>query len=303
MLSALSGFVLIGAIVAVGWALRRWAGLPAETSGLLGRVVYLVLAPCLLFTGVAEADLGVLFTRPLLVSTLAAVLCFAIFAVAFRRRDPGTRVLGALAGGYTNANYIGLPVATYVLGDATLVVPIVMLQLLIITPLALLLLEVVTTGRASWRSVLGRPARNLLIISVLLGAVVALTGARVPAVLLDPVSTLGQAAVPMILLAFGMSLSGRLLLEAGPERAPTITAVALKVAVMPAIAFLLALAAGLSREATYAVTVLAALPTAQNVFLYAQTFRTGVVLIRDAIFLSTVGCVPVMLVIAFLFSL
>ena len=33
--------------------------------------------------------------------------------------------MGALTAGYTNANYIGIPVATYVLGDAALVVPIV----------------------------------------------------------------------------------------------------------------------------------------------------------------------------------
>ncbi|MFC7535649.1 AEC family transporter [Actinoplanes sp. GCM10030250] len=303
MISALSGFVLIGAIVATGWALRRWAGLPERTGPLVGRVVYLVLTPCLLFTGVAAADPAVLFTRPLLVSTAAAVTCFTIFALAFRKREASARILGALAGGYTNANYIGLPIATYVLGDATLVVPIVMLQLLIITPLAMLLLEFATTGRATWRSVLRRPARNPLIIAVLLGAAVALTGLRLPAVVLDPITTLGQAAVPMVLLAFGMSLSGRWLLAPGPDRTPTIVAVTLKAAGMPVIAFGMALAAGLSRDATYAVTVLAALPTAQNIFLYAQQFRTGIVLVRDAVFLSTVACVPVMMVIAALFAL
>jgi predicted permease len=48
------------------------------------------------------------------------------------------------------------------------------------------------------------------------------------------------------------------------------------------------------------VTVLAALPTAQNVFLYGQRFETGLVLARDAIFLSTVLCVPALLLIALL---
>jgi predicted permease len=48
------------------------------------------------------------------------------------------------------------------------------------------------------------------------------------------------------------------------------------------------------------VTVLAALPTAQNVFLYGQRFATGLVLARDAIFLSTVLCAPALLLIAVL---
>ncbi|MEV6495771.1 AEC family transporter, partial [Actinoplanes sp. NPDC051633] len=183
MVDALSGFVLLGAIVVLGWALRRWASLPGDAEAVLGRVAYTALAPCLLFEGTMKADLHLLVSGPLLVSTLAAGFCFAVFAVAFRRRDRGTRILGSLAGGYTNANYIGIPVATYVLGDASLVVPIVFLQLLILTPVALTLLEVTANGRVSWRSVLLGPAGNPLIIAVVLGALVNLTGVRVPQVL------------------------------------------------------------------------------------------------------------------------
>jgi malonate transporter len=192
-------------------------------------------------------------------------------------------------------------VATYVLGNAALVVPIIILQLLVITPVALTLLEIATTGHASWRTVLTTPLRNPLILGVALGAVVALTGWHVPAVLWNPISVIGQAAVPVVLIAFGMSLSGRGVLTPGSDRTATITAVALKTAGMPLIAFLMARAVGLSPESTFAVTALAALPTAQNVFLYGQRFNAGPVLIRDAIFLSTLTCVPALLLITFLF--
>jgi malonate transporter and related proteins len=301
MVSAFSGFALIGVIVLVGWAVRRWSGLPADAEGVLGRLVYSVLAPCLLFTGVAKADLRVLFSEPLLISTAAALACFALFVVLIRGRDRGTTIMGALASGYTNANYIGLPVATYVLGNAALVVPIIILQLLVITPVALSLLEIATTGHAFWRTVLSTPLRNPLILAVVLGALVALTGWPVPAVLGNPISVIGQAAVPVVLIAFGMSLSGRGVLTPGSDRTATITAVALKTAGMPLIAFLMARAVGLSPGSTFAVTALAALPTAQNVFLYGQRFNAGPVLIRDAIFLSTLTCVPALLLITFLF--
>lgn len=303
MISALSGFVLIGAIVLIGWVLRRWGGLPENANVVLGRVAYLALAPCLLFPGVAKADLTLLFSRPLLVSTAAACLCFAVFVLIQRRRDPATKILGALASGYTNANNIGLPVATYVLGDATLVVPIVMLQLLVMTPLALIALELATAERVSWRSALTGPLRNPLIIAVLLGAVVSATGLRIPSVILEPVTVLGGGAVPAVLLAFGMSLSGRRVLAPGPDRPATVLAVGLKLAGMPLIAFLLGVALGLPRDSLYAVTVLATLPTAQNVFLHAQNFRAGLVLVRDATFLSTAGALPAMLLIALLFTL
>jgi malonate transporter and related proteins len=302
MISAFSGFALIGVIVLAGWAVGRWGGLPPGAEDVIGRLVYVVLAPCLIFTVVAGADLGVLFSEPLVVSAAAACLTFLIFAVIFRRRDAGTRIMGALGAGYVNANYIGLPVATYVLGNAALVVPIVMVQLLIITPVALTLLETATTGRASWRSVAAIALRNPLVLAVALGVAVSVTGLRLPSVLAGPVTAIGHAAVPVVLIAFGMSLHGRRVLAPGPHRLPAVVAALLKAAGMPAIAFLLAAALGLGHPGTYAVTVLAALPTAQNVFLYGQRFQTGLVLARDAIFLSTVACVPALLLIAFLFT-
>jgi predicted permease len=91
-------------------------------------------------------------------------------------------------------------------------------------------------------------------------------------------------------------------LAPGGDTTATVAAVVLKTTVMPALAFLLAVVAGLSRDATYAVTVLAALPTAQNIFLYAQRFGAGLTVARDAIFLSTLACVPVLLVITVLFT-
>jgi malonate transporter len=303
MISAFSGFALIGVIVLVGWLTRRFAGLPDNAEAVLGRLVYSVLAPCLLFTGVARADLNVLFSEPLLVSTAAAIVCFALFTLLIRGRDRGTTIMGALASGYTNANYIGIPVATYVLGNAALVVPIVILQLLVITPIALTMLEIATTGHASWRTVLMTPLRNPLIAAVALGAVLALTGWHLPAVLGNPITAIGQAAVPVVLIAFGMSLSGRGVLTAGSDRVATLTAVALKVAAMPVIAFAMARVLGLPHDATFAVTVMAALPTAQNVFLYGQRFNAGPVLIRDAIFLSTLACAPALLLITVLFHL
>jgi predicted permease len=142
-----------------------------------------------------------------------------------------------------------------------------------------------------------------MIIAVVLGLIASVTGLRLPSVLAHPVATIGSAAVPVVLIAFGMSLSGRRVLAPGPDRLPAIAAVTLKTVIMPAIAFVLAVSLGLGRPETYAVTVLAGLPTAQNIFLYAQRFETGLVLARDAVFLSSITCVPALLLIAALFSL
>src|SRR5690625_6597111 len=100
-------------------------------------------------------------------------------------------------------------------------------------------------------------------------------------------------AVPAMLLAYGVSL--RLGPEPGagsPARALTLV-VGLQLLVQPALAYLIGFALGLQDTALFAVAVLAALPTAQNVFVVASRYDRGVVLARDAIFLSTIGSGPV----------
>src|SRR5689334_5564116 len=103
MISALSGFAVIGVIVAAGWVAARWGRLPAETETVAGKLAYTVLSPCLLFTSAAVSDPSALFTEPLLVSAAAAIICFALHPLTTRGRDLGTRIVGSLGAGYVNA--------------------------------------------------------------------------------------------------------------------------------------------------------------------------------------------------------
>ncbi len=84
----------------------------------------------------------------------------------------------------------------------------------------------------------------------------------VPQFLYDPLNIVGQAAVPLILCAFGISLRGARPLASREGRQATITAAALKNAFMPAVAFALASAMGFTGHNLYACVVLAALPSA-----------------------------------------
>jgi malonate transporter len=80
------------------------------------------------------------------------------------------------------------------------------------------------------------------------------------------------------------------------------TIVALKVVGQPLVAFLIASLVGLEPADVFAVTVIAALPTAQNVFTHAVRYNRGVLLARDAIFVSTILAVPGLIVIAALLA-
>jgi predicted permease len=199
-----------------------------------------------------------------------------------------------------NANNIGLPVAVYVLGDATAVVPVILLQLLVLAPVALLVLDATTSGRLSWRFVLAQPVRNPIILGSLAGAVVSVTGWTPPVAVMAPLDILGGAAIPMILLAFGMSLHGTRPLRRGEPRAAVGVASVAKLLVMPVVAFVVARLLGLDDAAVASAVTLAALPTAQNVYNYAARFGRGEILARDTILVTTIGSPVVLLVAALL---
>ncbi len=302
--AVLTGFAIIAVVVAAGYVTARLGigGPDARTA--LNRVGFFVASPALLFTVLAQADVGALFQAPLAVAAASAVVTAGVFVLVDRlwlRLPAPEATIGAVGSGYVNANNIGLPVAVYVLGDATAVVPVILLQLLVLAPVALLVLDATTSGRLSWRFVLAQPVRNPIILGSFAGAVVSLTGWTPPVAVTAPLEILGGAAIPMILLAFGMSLHGTRPLRRGEPRAAVGVASVAKLLVMPVVAFVVSrLVLGLDDAAVASAVTLAALPTAQNVYNYAARFGRGEILARDTILVTTLGSPVVLLVAALL---
>jgi predicted permease len=134
------------------------------------------------------------------------------------------------------------------------------------------------------------------------GVLVAVAGVDLPPLVLDPVQLIAGAGVPVLLISYGMSLHGQRVLSTVGHRADVLVASTLKLLVMPLAAWLWALAFSLPPEQVRIVVVLAALPTAQNVFLFAQRYGVGEITARDTIFVTTVGCVPVLFLAATLLA-
>ncbi len=127
---------------------------------------------------------------------------------------------------------------------------------------------------------------------------IAVTGVDLPAPVLEPFAMVGAAAVPAVLIGFGASLHGQRVLGAGSARRDVVVASVVKLVVMPLVAWGVGLALGLTDELLRAVVVLAALPVAQNVLVYAQRYDASVILARDTILVTTLGSVPVLILVS-----
>jgi predicted permease len=297
VLSVLTGFLVVGVAIVVGYIVGRIDLLGPHARYVLSRLTFFVLSPFLLFVVLARADVATLFSALLPVSMLAAVVIFAIYAVMARfvlRRGMGESVIGALSGGLVNSNNIGIPISLYMLGNAAFSAPVILFQLLVVMPIALALLDAATSGARSAGRILRQTARNPMLIGSALGVLVALLDIELPPIVFDPLTLVANACVPIMLISFGISLHGQRVLATGGRRADVLIASTLKLLVMPVAAWLLALAFSLPSEQVLIVVVLAALPTAQNVFNYAQRYDIGEIIARDTIFITTLGCVPVL---------
>jgi predicted permease len=298
VLETLTGFAVVGTAIVVGYVIGRIDLLGPHARHVLSRLTFYVLSPFLLFTVLSQADISTLFSALLPVSTIAAVVIIGLQWLLSRfvwRRGAADATISALSAGQVNSNNIGIPLSLYLLGSAAYPAPVILMQLLLLTPIALAILDAATTGTRSFWRVLGRTARNPIVIGSALGTLVSVSGVELPAIVLEPALLVANACVPILLISYGISLHGQRVLADAGRRSEVLIASALKLIAMPAAAWTLATLFGLSAHEVLVVTVLAALPTAQNVFNYAQRYTVGEAVARDTIFLTTLGSVPVLL--------
>ncbi len=298
MLDSLTGFLVVGLAIAVGYVIARVDLLGEHARPVLARLTFFVLSPFLLFVVLAEADVRTLFSALLPVSAIAAAVAIAIHAIVARllwRRNVGETTIGALSAGQVNSNNIGIPLSLYLLGSAAYPAPVILMQLLVLTPIAMAIMESVTAQQRSVGRILVRTVTNPLVIGSVLGTLVAVSGLELPPTAMEPARLIADACVPVLLISYGMSLFGQRVLGASGRRRDVVLATSLKLVVMPLTAWLCGqLLFGMSPHDVLIVVVLAALPTAQNVFNYSQRFGIGETISRDTVFLTTIGCVPVL---------
>jgi malonate transporter and related proteins len=298
VLQSLTGFVVVGVAIVVGYILGRIDLLGPHGKHVLSRLTFYVLSPFLLFVVLAEADVSTLFSALLPVSAIAAaviLLAYALVALLVWRRGVGESLIGALSAGQVNSNNIGIPLSLYLLGSAAYPAPVILMQLLVLTPITLAILEAVSTGQRRAWPIVRRTLSNPVVIGSAVGTLVSVTGIDLPPIVLQPAELIANACVPVLLISYGISLSGQRVLTTRGRRRDVILASALKLVAMPIVAWLVARLFGLGAHETLIVVVLAALPTAQNVFNYSQRYGIGEIISRDTIFITTIGCLPVLL--------
>lgn len=258
-------FALIVLGYVLGW--RQW--LNAESAAGLANITFKLFMPTLLFSGIAKAHLNEGLSPMLLLGYyLPVLLVFAsVNAVGHWRRGSATPL--GLVAAFSNNVLVGIPLVTSLMGASGLVY---VFAILVFHSVTLFSLQSFYAAFGSQERVDGRALlknlANPMIIGLLLGALLNLSGLQVPDSLWRAVTWLGQAALPCALIVLGASLSRYRL-------RPTAEAwgVALvKLLLFPALVWTLSgLLPGLNDAARTVMVLLAACPSGVNVMAFSRT--------------------------------
>ena len=296
------GFTTILVVIAAGAALAHVGVLDLRSQRTLGEIAFFVASPALMVVTIGQVDLESAAAN-LVASTVSLAACFGAYVLVARLRwdlDTGSLLIGALSSSYVNAGNLGIAIAAYVVGDITVVVPTLLVQMLVVQPAALIVLDRITGRGEGVGAAIHRLVTNPLTLSAVVGLVLAVTGWRLPAPVEAPLEMLAGAAIPLMLMSYGAALRLSPPIGRAGHNGEVVVATVLKMAVMPVVAWLVGVSLGLDGRVLLGVVITAALPTAQNIFLHATRYRVGEDVARETILITTLASLPAALLVAVL---
>ncbi|CAG9295347.1 AEC family transporter [Celerinatantimonas diazotrophica] len=192
----------------IGWGFAKTNRyLPVGWSKGVNALTARVLVPCLLFLGMYRHGLPGQQSWGILLSFYIALLLLFWF-LYFVQSKQKERAPIALAGAFSNLVYVGVPVVSNLFGEQALsyLFPIVAFHSLILFSLYYFADSLGNEGKIQL-SVLMKPLKNPIVVSLLLGLIANLIHISLPKMLINTLSMGARAALPCALIVMGASLA------------------------------------------------------------------------------------------------
>ncbi|OLF73161.1 transporter [Maricaulis sp. W15] len=208
----ISALVPVFGVIFVGWLLRRSNLLPDDSWGPISRLAYLGLSPALLFSSISHADLSDIQLGSFMGAAMLGFLGMAAITLAIKPLlkipDPTYTSLFQATCRWNGLLILALGIALFGEEGEILVALIMVASIPLVNMECVATLSIWGDGAApNWRSIIYRILTNPLILGSAAGGIVNLGGIPLPGMLTDTVDLIGQAALPLILLAVGAGLN------------------------------------------------------------------------------------------------
>lgn len=285
----------VAVLVACGYLAARLKVIGADGIDGLMHFAQKFAIPCLLFAAIARLDLATQFRAPLLVSYYTgALIVFSLgffgARLLFRRPWPDCVAIG-FAAFFSNSVLLGLPVTERAFGADALTANFALISInapmcycVGVSVMELLRFPGASAARKV-RAVLSAMFSNVLVVAILCGFVVNLSGLNLPDTAWQVVDMAARAALPVAL--FGL---GGILFRYRPEGdIPTILFIcALSLLVNPAIVWTLGQTLDLTTAQFRSAVLTAAMAPGVNVYLFADFYGVGRRVAASSVLLGTI---------------
>ncbi|MCO6453009.1 MAG: AEC family transporter [Caldilineales bacterium] len=273
-------------VTAVGYLLQSRLHLDIRS---ISRIIFYVLAPCLIYTNLVKLEFDPGTVGRLLVFSAGLMAVMAFFAYITARKWGYKGALGSAFLVATillnNGNY-GLPLNLFAFGETGFgyALIIFMFNSLVGSTTAIFLLAHChddVPARVALKQTLGAP----VIWAMTLGMLSRVTGIAPSGTMMDMIEMMGRSAIPVFLLVLGMTLTTtRIRLG----RNAITRATSLRMLGGPVIGLVLAALLGLSGIAYSVAVMQASMPTAVNSIVLSNEFEAAPDFMAGAVFLTTI---------------
>jgi hypothetical protein len=283
-------------LIFIGFACGKLKQIPDTALAWMNFFIVYVSLPALFYRILAQTPLEQLAQVDFIVATtLGTFWAFAIaFAIgmAIRKGDIGESTIAGLAGGYGNIGYMGPGLALATLGPQA-AVPVALIfcfDTLLLFSLVPFMMALASPQKQSIAATAVEVVKRIVTHPLMIATAVGIASAAVnfePPLALDRLMQfLQNAAAPCALFTLGVTVALRPLKKM-PWEVPFLVTV--KLTLHPVIVFLLlSLFGPFEQTWIYAAVLMAALPPALNVFVFARQYDTWVEQASSAVLIGTI---------------
>jgi hypothetical protein len=310
MILVLTVTIPIFVVIIAGFVSAKRGFMSRDSIKAFTSFVFYFCLPLMLFQSLANAPVAEQFRGNYVLAYLSAGLTTFVIGYAVARWifkcTVGEQTVQGLAVSFGQTVFMTIPIGLALYGESS-VLPIALLisiEMGVIVPLAIVLLEIENGGRNNFKSAARTAFRtifiNPIVLSILLGVGVALLQLKPPAVLDGIVNLVRGATIPCALYAIGASLAGLSFSERMKETG--FMAIS-KLLLYPFMVFIfMSMFSGIPSEWSNIAIIAAATPIGASVYLVASTYNTYVERTSAATLVSTVFAVVTLSILVIIFN-
>jgi malonate transporter and related proteins len=290
MLDVVLSLIPVFSLIALGAVLRRYSLLSVDGWAALERLTYFVLFPPLMFMSIVEGTFAGEEALGLGAALAATVATMAALMLLLRplMLATGPQFSSLFQAGIRWNGYVALGVIAGLQGDEGVALSAVGFAVLV--PInnvmsVLVLSRYAGTKPAPFKQVVRSVATNPLIISTVLAIILVSLNVRVSEPVGDTLNLLGDATVALGLICVGAALD---FTSIRTSPIPVAIGTTLRLVIMPAVAFGMCFAIGLSTRSFEVAMVCVAAPVATSAYILARQLGGDSTLMANIITVTTV---------------